>query len=74
MSESTPQSAQVPRRNPRRSNPWPRRLMVGALVLVVFVLGIALGQALSDSPPPPSTATYVRTLEPLPQVPGTTSP
>ena len=48
--------------------------MVGALVLVVFVLGIALGQALSDSPPPPSTATYVRTLEPLPQVPATTSP
>ncbi len=74
MSESTPQPSQAQRRNPRRPNPWPRRLMISALVLVVFVLGIALGQALSDSPPPPSTATYVRTLEPLPQVPGTTSP
>jgi hypothetical protein len=74
VSESTPQVSQPPRRSPRRSNTWPRRLAAIALVLVVFVLGIALGQALSDSPQPPSTATYVRTLEPLPQVPGTTSP
>ena len=47
--------------------------MHAALALVVFALGIALGQALNDGPPPPSTATYVRTLEPLPQQPGATT-
>lgn len=61
------------RRPPRRSA-WPRRFVVAAIVLVVFALGVALGQALNDGPPPPTTETYVRTLEPLPQQPGTTSP
>jgi hypothetical protein len=42
-------------------------------VLAVFVLGIALGQALNDGPPAPSTQTYVRTLEPVPQQPATTT-
>jgi len=28
----------------------------------VFILGIAIGQALDDGPPPPATETYVRTL------------
>lgn len=60
------------RRTPR--SPWPRRVVVLALALVLFALGIALGQALSDGPPPPSTATYVRTLAPLPQQPATTTP
>lgn len=74
MSESTPRASLPPRHSPRRANPWPRRLVVAALVLGMFVLGIALGKALNDSPQPPATATYVRTLEPLPQVPGTSSP
>jgi len=43
------------------------------LALAVFAVGIALGQALNDGPRPPATATYVRTLEPLPQQPGTTT-
>jgi hypothetical protein len=34
------------------------------------VVGIAIGQALNDGPPPPSTETYVRTLEPMTQQPG----
>jgi hypothetical protein len=44
------------------------------LVLAIFVLGIALGQALHDGPQSPSTVTYVRTLEPVPQQPATTTP
>ena len=63
-----------PRRRPPRRNPWPRRALVAVLVLAIFVLGIALGQALHDGPPPPATVTYVRTLEPVPQQPATTTP
>jgi hypothetical protein len=61
-----------PRRRPRRS-PWPRRALFALLVLAVFVLGIALGEALNDGPPAPSTETFVRTLEPVPQQPATTT-
>jgi len=50
------------RRPPRRS-PWPRRLGAATLVLLVFAIGIAIGRALDDGPPPPATQTYVRTLE-----------
>jgi hypothetical protein len=41
-------------------------IAIAAFALVVFALGIAVGQALNDGPPPPSTATYIRTLEPAP--------
>ena len=62
-------------RRARRRDPWPRRLVVTFLVLVVFAVGIAVGKALNDGPASPGTVTYVRTLEPLPQEPGaTTSP
>jgi hypothetical protein len=48
------------------------------LVLAIFALGIALGialgQAFHDGPPSPATVTYVRTLEPVPQQPATTTP
>ena len=63
-----------PRRRPPRRSPWPRRALVAVLVLAIFVLGIALGQALHDGPPSPATVTYVRTLEPVPQQPATTTP
>lgn len=49
-------------RRARRKSPWPRRVLVTALVLLVFVLGIAIGKALNDGPPTPTTETYVRTL------------
>ena len=57
-------------RRPAPRNPWPKRAAVALLVLAIFVVGIALGQALNDGPPQPSTQTYVRTLKPLPQKPG----
>ena len=62
-----------PRRRPPRRSPWPRCAIVAALVLAIFVLGIALGEALNDGPAAPSTETYVRTLEPVPQQPATTT-
>jgi hypothetical protein len=61
---------------PARERPKPRRsaartaLVVGAFVLV-FLVGIALGQALDDSPEPNGVTTSVRTLTPLPQAPPT---
>jgi hypothetical protein len=47
--------------------------VIVVLALVVFLVGVAFGKALNDGPPRPSTETYVRTLEPLPQQPGTTT-
>jgi hypothetical protein len=51
-----------------------RRLLRAVLALlalaVVFVLGVALGKALNDSPQHGAPVTYVRTLQPLPQQPG----
>jgi ferric-dicitrate binding protein FerR (iron transport regulator) len=61
-----------PRRRQRRI--WLRALLLTLAMLVVFGLGIALGKSLNDGPRQGSTATYVRTLEPLPQQPTTTSP
>ena len=60
-----------PERRPRPRSPrrvWRRVAVVLALVLV-FLGGVALGQALDDSPEPGGMTTVVRTLEPLPQEP-----
>ena len=46
------------------------RLLLAAGVVVVFGLGIALGQALNDNPKPGGTQTLVRTLRPLPLAPA----
>ncbi len=62
------------RRRPPRRSPWPRRLLLVIAVVLIFLLGVALGQALNDGLPATSTQTYVRTLEPLPQQPPTTTP
>jgi hypothetical protein len=51
-----------------------RRLRWLALVLaltLVFLVGIAFGQALDDAPEPGGVTTSVRTLTPLPQQPPT---
>ena len=42
------------RRRRRRRHPL-RPVLLGLAVLLVFVIGIALGQALSDNPPSPNT-------------------
>jgi len=65
-----PADAAPARRRPPRRRRWPRRLVVAIAIVAIFALGIALGQALNDGPPPPSTETYVRTLEPMTQQPG----
>lgn len=62
------------RREGRRPRRWPVIVATAAVAIVIFAAGIAFGQALSDSPPPPSTGTFVRTLEPLPQQPAATAP
>jgi hypothetical protein len=48
------------------------RLVIGAVVvvIVVFVIGIAIGEALHDDSPPGGTQTIVRTLNPLPLPPA----
>ena len=58
---------------PRRPRPGAGRVCPGRVALfalgAVFVLGVALGKALNDSPRTGKMVTYVRTLEPLPQQP-----
>jgi hypothetical protein len=46
----------------RRVLAWIVRL---AIVVAVFVAGLAIGRALEDAPEPGGTQTVVRTLEPL---------
>ena len=47
-----------------------RRIVYAALVAVVFVVGIAVGEALHDSPSSGGGQTLVRTLNPLPLAPA----
>jgi hypothetical protein len=47
-----------------------RRVVVAIGIVVVFAVGIALGEALHDSPAPGGTQTLVRTLRPLPLAPA----
>jgi len=53
----------APRRRRRpRAALW---LALGAAALVLFGVGVALGEALHDNPRPGGTRTFVRTLHPL---------
>ena len=47
-----------------------RAILLGAAIVVVFVIGVALGEALNDSSTPSGTQTLVRTLNPLPLAPA----
>ena len=46
-----------------------RRILLAVVVLVVFALGVGLGQALNDNPQQ-GRQTLIRTLEPLPLAPA----
>lgn len=46
------------------------RLLVLAGLVVAFVVGVGLGEALHDNPEPGGTQSLVRTLRPLPLVPA----
>jgi hypothetical protein len=57
--EPRPQRRPPPRRVNRR------RLVAGiAVLLVVFLLGLAFGKALNDNPKPGVSTTFVRTFYP----------
>lgn len=60
-------TANRPRRARRR---WPKWVLVAALVLAAFAVGIALGESLGEGPSPGGTQSLVRTLEPLPLAPA----
>lgn len=45
-------------------------LAAAAAAVVVFVIGVAVGESLHDNPTPGGTQTLVRTLKPLPLAPA----
>ena len=47
-----------------------KALAAAAGVVVVFVIGVAVGESLHDAPKPGGTQTLVRTLKPLPLAPA----
>jgi hypothetical protein len=63
----------APRRR-RRPSRLPGRLVVLAGLVVAFIAGIAVGEALHDNPKPGGTQTLVRTLQPLPPATTVRSP
>ena len=57
-------------RRQRKRRPLLRLLAWALVIAVVFVLGLALGEALHDNPSGGGTQTLVRTLKPLPLPPA----
>jgi drug/metabolite transporter (DMT)-like permease len=57
------------RRPPRKRRRWRWLLAGAAALLVVFLAGVGLGEALHDNNGTGGTQTLVRTLHPLPLVP-----
>jgi hypothetical protein len=47
-----------------------RRALAAGCAVVIFLVGIAFGEALHDNPSPGGTQSLVRTLHPLPLVPA----
>ena len=61
-----------PRRRTRapRRNPFLRPALIGLGLLVLLLVGIAIGRALEEGPNPGGTQTNVRTLNPQPLAPA----
>ncbi|HST26493.1 MAG TPA: hypothetical protein VLJ76_10905 [Gaiellaceae bacterium] len=59
----------VSRRRRQRRFPW-KPVLLSLLVVCVFAIGIALGEALHDNPRPGGTRTTDVKLRPLPIVPA----
>jgi hypothetical protein len=57
------------RRAAPRRRPWLRLLGLLVALVVVFAVGVALGEALHDNPKIGGTQTLIRTLRPLALVP-----
>ena len=57
-------------RRRRRSVTW-RWVAAAALLVCVFAVGVALGEALHDNPKPGGERTTQRTLRPVPLAPKT---
>ena len=55
-----------PRRRQRRRLHRGRLVAGIVLLMLVFLLGIALGQALHDNPRPEENRTFLRTFQPFP--------
>jgi hypothetical protein len=55
----------TPPRRRRQRHPW-RPILLGLVMVLVFAIGIAFGEALDDNPPPAHTITNSNTftLEP----------
>ena len=60
--------ARLARRRTSRPRRWPKVVAAVVVAAALFALGLSLGLALEDRPVPGGTQTFVRTLEPLPQV------
>ncbi len=72
MSEYEPR-VRAPRRPPRRRVTPLVAAALALLVALVFLVGISLGRALEDGPDPGRDETVVRTLQPLPLPPATST-
>ena len=66
---SSPSTLRPERRPSRKRRGWARPLLVVVAIVLVFGVGLALGQALHDNPSG-GTQTVVRTLKPLPLPPA----
>ena len=52
----------TPDRRRRRQRRWLRPVVIGLLALLLFAIGIALGESLDDNPAPSHTITQSRTF------------
>ncbi|OLB25932.1 MAG: hypothetical protein AUH17_00710 [Actinobacteria bacterium 13_2_20CM_68_14] len=65
-STTTPRNGRgVTGRRRARRRPARNKILLGLVLVVVFAVGVALGQALHDNPRPGGVQTSFRTLPPL---------